>query len=1687
MANFTRNFLSGRMNKVVDQRLLPDGEYVDAMNIRMGSTENSEVGVIENTKGNLALTALSYIDGTLLSTNARCIGAIEDSANETIYWFIHDSSFSIGVTEKLDLVVSYNVLTNILTYHIISINDGNDLNTTLNFNSSYLITGINIVNDLLFWTDDYNQPRFININRNYANPISLLDQFSPESILVIKKPPVESPTVQPIVTSGQENYLTTRFVSFAYRYKYVDGEYSATSQWSAPAFVPNQFQFSINSMLNEGMTNYCNTAIINYNSGGPLVVGIDLLFKQCDNNIIKVIQKIDKANAGLANDNVYQYTFNNSKIFTVLNEAEILRLYDNVPRFAKAQTIMGNRLMYGNYVEGYDLIDKNGNPTRFEYFTDLISEAIGSNSLIDSLNSGIYNIDPSDTGLSIAECTVSFDLAGQSLIEGASISLDVSISHSQWTGYVPSPDQDTGMVSLSFSYLLTTSYTSVYQLATSHEFQSSVGTAVNILPVSTTVVGQQTSCNGITFTDSFNCALPSNLGVSTSFEKYGSGIDAILEPIKIVTSPASTVIGFQFPSMEYVDNITTPTKKAYEYYKVTYSRAVFQEIANPASLHSNRGYEIGIVYMDEFNRSTTALVSTNNAQHIPCGYSANKNSIQVTIPITQRAPDWAKRYKFVIKPDSEKYETIYSNLFFINPETNDAWLLLEGENMRKIEVGDRLIIKSDTSGPALNCSYTTVLDKVAQAKQFLEIPSTIDPAININVPAGLYMKVNPSTFNLSVTENATIVPGQYQIWASGGSHAILSYPMSIQNPSLPGQWMDYSVPAGSRIQWYVDWNRAGVGGSCEARGYTLDKVYTSSSDYDNMYDWFVGDNISLTINSGIDKGDSETNEFIPGTSTPLTTTSIDINYWKFYRDPATNKLVIMFSSTNSCTGSNYKYSRRIYITANIQVFRAENTIIFETLPADALPDVFYENELSFAIDSNGNHLGNVQNQDIASRIAGVVDTKFFNCYAFGNGAESYKIYDSILGKSFSFGQRVTVVSAQDYMAADRFSDITYSGIYNGESNINKLNEFNSGLSNFKHCESSFGEIFLLDGRQTDILTLQEDKISYVLGAKNLLSDASAGGIITATPEVLGTQIARTEKYGISFNPESYVQWGFDRFFTDAKRGAVIQLRGGDSSNEELVAISNQNMRTWFRDIFNDSFNTQKLGGFDPYMNEYVLSINDRLLPTNAQCLGCGISQTFTLSTTPSHETKQQVYCVDFGPLVGETEISWIFSSIESGTGGLRVSVEYDGSIVYSSFTNVDGSIFFSKNNVSVETATITLTYNLDMVVSVLANCCNAQSMTIIEVVTTNNSDAGQTIHAQYRYVDGVFVGPLLSNLVLFQGGTENPLVSRYNATTGFVGTGGFPPEYSTMRLSSNQIFPDNYEFNELDDKFRYLRSNVLYENTTTDIRSLLLDSTIASPNSGASPLFYTDFTVPASSNGQYLYLIWDLRNSIPISLCYASTNVSDACCNCVSSTYYLDSSFPTATTIFADVNLTTFAANGFYSSEGIVRELVDGVLLPQQTCGSCGTEVTLCYGTTPYDVCYDCESAPVGYKIRKFIDNNVINEVTCNGTTYYDYTESIIVELTEPDGITPKINTTGADVVINMLVDHIGCGSDINTFASEVIILPGESQGYLYNTGTATNCGDVDCTMVTDTYSCYTSITPSQVTPSAGFYDLCTT
>jgi len=81
MANIQRNFIAGRMNKSLDERLIPNGEYVDAVNVRLVLLKNLRLVLLKTLKEILPLTTLQYVDGTPLSSQARCIGAFEDGAN----------------------------------------------------------------------------------------------------------------------------------------------------------------------------------------------------------------------------------------------------------------------------------------------------------------------------------------------------------------------------------------------------------------------------------------------------------------------------------------------------------------------------------------------------------------------------------------------------------------------------------------------------------------------------------------------------------------------------------------------------------------------------------------------------------------------------------------------------------------------------------------------------------------------------------------------------------------------------------------------------------------------------------------------------------------------------------------------------------------------------------------------------------------------------------------------------------------------------------------------------------------------------------------------------------------------------------------------------------------------------------------------------------------------------------------------------------------------------------------------------------------------------------------------------------------------------------------------------------------------------------------------------------------------
>ena len=53
-------FTSGKMNKDLDERLIPNNQYRDALNIQVANSEGADVGAIENILGNKARINKSY-------------------------------------------------------------------------------------------------------------------------------------------------------------------------------------------------------------------------------------------------------------------------------------------------------------------------------------------------------------------------------------------------------------------------------------------------------------------------------------------------------------------------------------------------------------------------------------------------------------------------------------------------------------------------------------------------------------------------------------------------------------------------------------------------------------------------------------------------------------------------------------------------------------------------------------------------------------------------------------------------------------------------------------------------------------------------------------------------------------------------------------------------------------------------------------------------------------------------------------------------------------------------------------------------------------------------------------------------------------------------------------------------------------------------------------------------------------------------------------------------------------------------------------------------------------------------------------------------------------------------------------------------------------------------------------------
>ena len=1333
MAEYIHTFTAGRMNKDLDERLVPNGEYRDALNLDLANSDASDVGALQNVVGNIQLRGNSttggswtvgYIDAL---TNPVCIGTYRDDINERIYWFIAsdpDPISGISVSAIAEYDQTKNAIKPILV----------DKADILNFSSEYLITGINIIDKFLFWTDDQTEPKKINIEKfrtgssdfvtqtkiplylpavngnpeSYSDFLSGRPDFVEADVTVIKKSPLTAPTLNiaaskfgnnsagggipgtglsPVRTTytitdqenftfipnvafepedyesmptygdyvfntspvtGSANYYANTslganwdgtvtfnvnpaygndengnpvwaefdilnmksnyvdplnniydyeirllisaingnavtgkiqsistnilkfedsngvniplqweivleegvpmfeyvFPRFAYRWKYIDNEYSCYSPFTDVAFIGGKFEYVSSDGYNIGMTNNVRKLIIeSLDWGTEEVVEIDLLFKQSNSPVVYTVDTLKRQDSttqtptGPVINNTFE--IKTELIGAVVESNQLLRPWDNVPRLAKGQEITGNRILYANYLQNYDV---------------------------------------------------------------GTVNLDVSLARKNHKS-----------------------------------LQQSI------------------------------------------VDEYG------------------------WPNQ-------------------------FTGLPEP-SLKSIRTYQAGIVYKDAYGRETPVFTSVNGSFDLNVIDSDSVNKISVQ-PVSS-PPDWATHYKFFIKEMSNEYYNLAMDRFY-PAEDGNVWLSFPSSERNKVSEETYLILKKqhDTSVAVDDLTRYKIIAIENEVPEFVaefqktnfggtvEIKNEIEPGFLTLRLAGPSYSVNPLfQTNLSSDNSIRIIKGgnkteDYQIERSAilGDAAAnpATYTITLKRP-LGG---DVSFLEGLPINTEVEIvlfstefkNKAEFEGRFFAkinRDFQFDKNiispfraleprYAIVDDIDFTYTnapfsgdgnggtgyhwgdagWNYGDNNGV-INCG---GEADRNKTLGqgswgGVGSNIENPAVRDNYsppqadnfwfgytyintqWGARLDDftgtafngaggfdglATSGAKIRFvnnttgeysnvytinqtSSYGSSRGrveanaldcfvstdaNNRKYTVAIELKEQIQdnldwipngpgqwyklnealisiqivteeydgdnkLLTSSNPAVFETEPKEAIDlDLYYEASDALPIANHAN----------------AVELNWYNCYSYGNGVESNRIRDDYNAVYIDKGPKVSTVLDEPYAAERRGSGLIFSQIYNSTSGINRLNQFIQALPITKDLNPIYGTIQKLHTRDTDVISLCEDKCLRILANKDALYNADGNVNLTGNTAVLGQAMPYAGEFGISKNPESFSSYGFRAYFTDKNRGAVIRL-----SRDGITNIADKGMSGFFADNLRTS--STAIGSYDDDKDLYNLTLN----------------------------------------------------------------------------------------------------------------------------------------------------------------------------------------------------------------------------------------------------------------------------------------------------------------------------------------------------------------------------------------------------------------------------------------------------------------------------------------------------------------
>lgn len=1167
-------FTSGKMNKDLDERIIPSNQYRDALNIKVSSSEDGDVGAIENLLGNSLINNSSYNENTKtfttyasslygLPSDSKTIGVIKNDRTESIYWFVTSST--------VDCIIEYNQATDVVLPIIV------DKNNVLKFSNTKLITGINIIDGLLFFTDDNSEPKGINIKRfreasaastnGFLNHTEIYGRdFIEQDTTVIKKAPLTAPLIDkrsskrlgvgvgisPLTVT--KNF--TQLVNGGPEFESLPVGTSVTLTWNA---TPN------------------------YLIGDVLVLKTE--YSEFNNSIetfeVKIqITALSAQGSSITGDILVVPTNlpNESLLWEVLLEEEEAMFAYKFPRFAyRWKYNDGQYSVFSPFTSPVFLAND------FEYMSS-DGYNIGMTNNIRHLKVYGLQTPPAD----VVEVEVLYKESNSNLVysvdtvplDNQEIEIESELIHKviesnqilrPWDN-VPKKAKAQEIVA---NRLIYANYLQNFNIEDALETEFYISSEVHSEPKKPkeSIKTLRNYQLGVVWRDDYGRETP----VFTSKESVAilSGAEAgKVNKIKAKIKSSAPEFATHF---KYFIKETSN-----EYYNLALDRFYLAEDGNvwlsfPSSERNKLDNET-YVYLKKQHDSNIIVTDTPKYK---------------ILDISNEAPNFiAETKKAIASADVTAVSTANPGVDVITFEftgptaTNnpDFYSSFKSQNLLQIKLSSNTSkdYEIQSGGPTGENNIFRITITEAMQEAFLDdITNNVDFEIIVKekvverkpeFEGRFFVKINRDTsFTTNIIDAFVQAEVQYGIIQSadipvnlvctgsgdgtqgfGWNDPISDYPSDttyLREPRAQSNWFGvgwagYKGGYDSPISPYypthpiMDDFLSSVG--------TKVRFYDSAGNKSEVY---------TVAESLVDYKRRENRTFSfkkQGNSRKQVKCTLDRNF-----------------ESNFGTIAGIEIVEEI-INDNNKIISSRNPSVFETEPKENVElDIYYEISDSFPV----------------SEASTLKTLDWFNCYSFGNGVESDRIRDDFNTVRLGKGVKVSAVLDEPYAEERRSNGLIFSQIFNSTSGINRLNQFIQALPITKDLNPIYGSIQKLHARDTDLITLCEDKCLKILANKDALFNADGNANLTSNNRVLGQSVPFAGEFGISENPESFSSYGFRAFFTDKNRGVVIRL-----SRNGLEEISSQGMS----DYFNDKLATEKviIGSYDDYSSCYNITFSD---------------------------------------------------------------------------------------------------------------------------------------------------------------------------------------------------------------------------------------------------------------------------------------------------------------------------------------------------------------------------------------------------------------------------------------------------------------------------------------------------------------